>query len=63
MLSGDDPLQATARKMESRNRNRQIHYEGAVQMWQGANRIQADVVEWTATSIPRSARWWPTATW
>ena len=44
MLSGDDPLQATARKMDSRNRNRQIHYEGAVHMWQGANRIQADVV-------------------
>jgi lipopolysaccharide export system protein LptA len=45
MLSGDDPLQATARKMDSRNRNRQIHYEGAVKMWQGANRIQADVVD------------------
>jgi lipopolysaccharide export system protein LptA len=45
MLSGDDPLQATARKMESRNRNHQIHYEGAVNMWQGANRIQADVVD------------------
>ena len=45
MLSGDEPLQATARKMDSRNRNRQIHYEGAVNMWQGANRIQADVVD------------------
>jgi lipopolysaccharide export system protein LptA len=45
MFSGDDPLQATARKMDSRNRNRQIHYEGAVHMWQGANRIQADVVD------------------
>jgi lipopolysaccharide export system protein LptA len=45
MLSGDDPLQATARKMDSRNRNRQIHYEGGVRMWQGANRIQADVVD------------------
>jgi lipopolysaccharide export system protein LptA len=45
MLSGDDPLQATARKMDSRNRNRQIHYEGAVHMWQGANRIHADVVD------------------
>ena len=45
MLSGDEPLQATARKMDSRNRNRQIHYEGAVHMWQGANRIQADVVD------------------
>jgi lipopolysaccharide export system protein LptA len=45
MLSSDDPLQATARKMDSRNRNRQIHYEGAVHMWQGANRIEADVVD------------------
>jgi phospholipid transport system substrate-binding protein len=45
MLSGDEPLQATARKMESRNRNRTIHYEGAVNMWQGANRIRADVVD------------------
>ncbi|HJZ96632.1 MAG TPA: LPS export ABC transporter periplasmic protein LptC [Candidatus Solibacter sp.] len=45
MLSGDEPLQATARKMESKNRNRTIHYEGAVNMWQGANRIRADVVD------------------
>ncbi len=45
MLSGDDPLQATARKMESRDRNRRIHYEGGVNMWQGANRIQADVID------------------
>jgi lipopolysaccharide export system protein LptA len=45
LLSGDDPLQATARKMDSRNRNRRIHYEGAVNMWQAANRIQADTVD------------------
>jgi lipopolysaccharide export system protein LptA len=52
MLSGDEPLQATARKMESRNRRdaagrpyKAIHYEGAVNMWQGANRIRADVVD------------------
>ena len=45
MLSGDEPLQATAQKMESRNRNRNIHYEGAVNLWQGANRIRADVVD------------------
>ena len=25
--------------------NRKVHYEGAVSMWQGANRIQADVVD------------------
>ncbi|MEO8597191.1 MAG: LPS export ABC transporter periplasmic protein LptC [Candidatus Solibacter sp.] len=45
MLAGDEPLQATARKMDSRNGNRQIRYEGGVRMWQGANRIQADVVD------------------
>jgi len=45
MLSGDQPLQAQARKMESSNHNRTIHYEGDVHMWQGANRIQASVVD------------------
>jgi lipopolysaccharide export system protein LptA len=45
MLSGDEPLQAMARKMDSRDRNRTIHYEGAVTMWQGANRIQAETVD------------------
>jgi lipopolysaccharide export system protein LptA len=44
MLSGDEPMQATAAKMDSRNRNRSIRYEGGVQLWQGANRIQADTV-------------------
>ena len=53
MLSGDEPLQATARKMDSRNRNRQIHYEGGVKMWQGANRIQADVVDIDRTVDPQ----------
>jgi lipopolysaccharide export system protein LptA len=45
MLSGDQPLQAQARKMVSTNHNRAIRYEGNVMMWQGANRIQADVVD------------------
>ncbi|MBZ5621360.1 MAG: hypothetical protein LAQ69_21935 [Acidobacteriia bacterium] len=45
MLSGDQPLQAQARKMDSTNHNRNMHYEGDVTMWQGANRIQADVVD------------------
>ena len=45
MLSGDDPLQAQAQKMVSTDRNRLIHYEGRVLMWQGANRVQADVVD------------------
>ncbi len=45
MLAGDEPLHAQARRMDSANRNRKLHYEGNVVMWQGANRIQADVVD------------------
>jgi lipopolysaccharide export system protein LptA len=45
MLSGDDPLQAQARRMVSTNHNKTIHYEGGVVMWQGANRLTADVVD------------------
>jgi len=45
MLSGDEPLQAIARKMDSKDHNRKIRYEGDVNMWQGANRIQANVVD------------------
>jgi lipopolysaccharide export system protein LptA len=45
MLSGDEPIHAQARRMDSANRNKKLHYEGNVFMWQGANRIQADVVD------------------
>jgi lipopolysaccharide export system protein LptA len=45
MLSGDEPLQAIAARMDSKNRNRNIHYDGNVLMWQGANRIQAQTVD------------------
>jgi lipopolysaccharide export system protein LptA len=45
MLSGDQPLQAQAGRMDSTNRNRSIHYDGGVTMWQGANRIQAAVID------------------
>jgi lipopolysaccharide export system protein LptA len=45
MLNGDEPLEARARKMESTNRNRTIHYEGDVSLWQGANRIQGNTVD------------------
>jgi lipopolysaccharide export system protein LptA len=44
MLSGDEPLQAQAGRMETTNRNRTIHYQGGVNLWQGANRIQANDV-------------------
>jgi lipopolysaccharide export system protein LptA len=45
MLSGDQPIEAQARKMDSSNHNRSIHYEGDVTMRQGANRIQAGVID------------------
>ena len=34
-----------ARRMVSTNKNRTMHYEGGVVMWQGANRITADTVD------------------
>ena len=45
MLSGDEPLQAVARTMNSANHNKQVKYDGGVVLWQGVNRIQADHVE------------------
>jgi lipopolysaccharide export system protein LptA len=45
MLSGDQPVEAQARKMDSSNHNRAIHYEGDVTMRQGANHIQAGVID------------------
>lgn len=45
MLSGDEPLEAEAGRMNSSNRNRSIHYEGNVTLWQGANRLQAAAVD------------------
>jgi lipopolysaccharide export system protein LptA len=47
MLSGDAPTNAQASKMESSNRekNHRTRYEGNARVWQGANRITADVIE------------------
>src|SRR5580658_187268 len=45
MLNSDDPLQAQAQHMESTNRNQIVHYQGNAQMWQGADRIQADKID------------------
>jgi lipopolysaccharide export system protein LptA len=45
LLSGDQPIQAQAAKMESYNRNRRVHYEGGAVLWQGANRVQANVID------------------
>lgn len=45
MLSQDEPLHAKARKMFSTDNNLKIRYDGNVMLWQGANRLQADMVE------------------
>ena len=44
MLLGEETLQATARKMRSANGQSVVHYEGGVTLWQGPNRLRADVV-------------------
>jgi lipopolysaccharide export system protein LptA len=45
MLSQDEPLHGLAKKMVSTDNNLTIRYEGDVVLWQGANRLTADVVE------------------
>ncbi|HTP85339.1 MAG TPA: LPS export ABC transporter periplasmic protein LptC [Bryobacteraceae bacterium] len=45
MLSGDEPLHARAAKMLTSDDNTKIRYEGNAVLWQGGNRIQADVVD------------------
>jgi lipopolysaccharide export system protein LptA len=45
MLSTDEPLHGRARKMTTSDDNTKIRYEGDAVLWQGANRIQADVVD------------------
>jgi lipopolysaccharide export system protein LptA len=45
LLSGDEPVQATAQRMVSSDHNSFIRYEGKADMWQGASRIRADRIE------------------
>jgi len=45
MLAEDEPLHARAAKMRSTDNNLQIRYEGHAVLWQGSNRLEADVVE------------------
>ena len=45
MLSGDEPVEAQARRMVSADRNRRVHFEGNVNLWQGADRVQAAAVD------------------
>ena len=45
LMSGDDPVQATAERMTSARQNTQIRYDGNAVMWQGANRVKADTID------------------
>jgi lipopolysaccharide export system protein LptA len=42
MLSGDEPVEALAERMNSANHNRLLQYDGNVIMWQGGDRVTAD---------------------
>jgi len=45
MLSGSEPIQATAQRMTSTKDNSLITYEGKADLWQGASRIRAERIE------------------
>ena len=45
MLSEDEPLHGRAAKMVSTDNNLHIRYEGHAVLWQGADRLEADVVD------------------
>ncbi len=45
LLDETEPLQARADKMQSRENNLKISYEGQALLWQGADRIQADAID------------------
>jgi lipopolysaccharide export system protein LptA len=45
MLDDTQAMQATADKMTTRENNTKVHYEGHAVMWQGADRISANVID------------------
>jgi lipopolysaccharide export system protein LptA len=45
MLAQDEPLHAKANKMFATDNNLTVRYDGNAVAWQGANRLQADVIE------------------
>lgn len=45
MLDASKVMQAQADKMLTRENNSKVHYQGHAVMWQGANRISADVID------------------
>ncbi len=45
MLDDTKSMQAQADKMQTRENNSKVHYQGHAVMWQGANRIAADEID------------------
>lgn len=45
MLDEEEPMQGTADRVESANRNKQVHYVGNAVVWQTSNRITADKID------------------
>ncbi|MBV6431998.1 MAG: Lipopolysaccharide export system protein LptA [Bryobacteraceae bacterium] len=45
MLSGDEPTQARAMRMTTRDQQSLVIYDGNAVLWQGANRLRADHIE------------------
>ncbi len=45
MLDNSKTMQAQADRMQTRENNTEVHYEGHAVMWQGANRISADKID------------------
>jgi lipopolysaccharide export system protein LptA len=51
MLASNEVMQGKADHLVSTGRNQKLHYEGSANVWQGANRVQADKID-----IDRGAR-------
>ncbi len=45
LMSGNEPVRATANQMFSTAKNTQVRYEGRAVMWQGANRLSANRID------------------
>jgi lipopolysaccharide export system protein LptA len=45
ILDGDEPIQGRAAHMTSADKNKTVHYDGDVILWQGSDRIQASTID------------------
>lgn len=56
MLASDAPLEGRASLMTASQNNTRLHYEGGAVLWQGPNRIAADVIDIDRTERTLTAR-------